>query len=224
MRRRARPCSLSRASRASADGRCVITDKACTTWAPNSLIEREVQFEHVDPRFAEKAQLPALGLRVDQPPDVGLAGMPLAGDARHLEVRGRRRDVRVEARRRRRDEIDGDWNTRVLAPRGLDVGRDGFDQFLVGRAELAARRIGRVVRRAGRRGPRPEVSGAENPWPIKRDPTTVPSALDQLPVGLAGKDDLRDPRDCQWVEDTKKGRRHDRHEDGDDEIASEVHW
>jgi SAM-dependent methyltransferase len=60
-------------------------------------VEIEVQFEHVDTRLAEETERTSLGVRLDEPTDVSLAHRALARHAWHLEVRGGRREVRVEA-------------------------------------------------------------------------------------------------------------------------------
>ena len=88
MRSLARSFSLSRASNASAVGRC--SDRCTPLFLDRILrIEREVELEHVHARLAEEAQLPSGGVRLHQPLDVGLRDPALAGDPRYLERGGK---------------------------------------------------------------------------------------------------------------------------------------
>jgi hypothetical protein len=71
-----------------------------TSWKPlfAGLVERNIQFQHVDAGLAEKAQLPLLYMAFDQRTDAVFAKAAYAGNARHLEECGSGSDVRVEAR------------------------------------------------------------------------------------------------------------------------------
>ena len=90
--------------------------------------------------LAEEAQLPPGRVRLDEPTDVGLRDAALARNARHLELRRRRRDVRVEPGRRRGDEIDRHRRPGILLLRRLDRRLHRVDELLVGRPQVRARR------------------------------------------------------------------------------------
>ena len=53
-----------------------------------------------------------------------------------------------------------------------------------------------------------------------RDPTILPFALDQLAVGLVGKQHLRQAGDHQRIHDAEEQRRDDGHQHGDDEVLA----
>ena len=77
-------------------------------WSRGLLVERKVELEHVHAGLAEEAEPAAVGVVVDQLLHA-LDGQPaLLGDARGLQVGVRRGDVRVDARRGRRDGVDRD--------------------------------------------------------------------------------------------------------------------
>ena len=42
--------------------------------------------------------------------------------------------------------------------------------------------------------------GSSNGWPIRLEPTGLPSSHDQAAVGLAGNSSLRDPRHDQRID------------------------
>jgi hypothetical protein len=186
-------------------------------------VEGEVQFEDLHAPLAEKPQLTLLGVRGDERANVRLGHLPLARDARHLEVGRRGREVGIEPGGRGGDQIDRNRRARVLLARRRDVGFDVVNQLLVRRAELTARRIRRVVSGAGGRGPRAKVPGrreslADDP---RADDLSVP--LDQLSVGVVGEDSLRDTRDRERIDDAEQQGCDDRHQGGGGDIAHDVH-
>src|SRR5580693_5082766 len=67
-------------------------------------VEGKIELQNIDVRLADDAGDPRLDVRVDQVFHGGLAQTPRLGDARRLEISRRRRDVRVEAARRRGHE------------------------------------------------------------------------------------------------------------------------
>ena len=79
-----------------------------------ALVERQVQHQDVHDRFAQDAELAALGVGIHQLPH-GVFGQPtLARDARHLENRRGRADVRVEPRARGRDQVDRNGHAGIV--------------------------------------------------------------------------------------------------------------
>ena len=121
-------------------------------------IQREVQLEHVDPCFAQETELPSFGVGQDNMAKRVFGHPSFMRHARDLEIRRGGSDVRVDAGRGRRHEVDRHRDIRVLFLRRFNVGRDGLDQFLVRRSQLATAGVGRVVRRRRCGRPRPEVS------------------------------------------------------------------
>src|ERR1700677_3647260 len=76
-------------------------------------IERQVQQKNVHAWLTEEAELAAFDLRVDDLRESFSLDAARLGDARHLPVRAFGRDVRIEARGRRADELSRDRATRV---------------------------------------------------------------------------------------------------------------
>ena len=211
MRSRARSFSLMRASRASADGRWSVIGAHLSQRRP--LVEREVQQQHVDHRFAEDAELAALGVRVHQLPHVVLAQRPLARHARHLERGRRRADVRIEPGCPSVvTRSIGTGDARILGLEPRDVGRDPVDQLLVGRTEVRSRRGPGVVAAAGRRRPRVEVArrGERLADDARADDLAV--ALDQLAVGLVREQHLRQAGDDERIDEAQQHRGHHGHQ------------
>ena len=103
-------------------------------------VEREVQQEHVDARLAEEAEVAALDRALDDAAHALGRDAARLGHARHLPQRGRGREVRVEAARRRGHELDRDAarRVRVLLVQSRDVGRDAVAQLLRRGAEVRA--------------------------------------------------------------------------------------
>ena len=71
-------------------------------------IEIEVEFQDVDAGLAEEAELAGFGVFGDERIDVGFAHVAFASDARGLKRRGLGRDVRIEARAGRGEQVHGD--------------------------------------------------------------------------------------------------------------------
>ena len=61
------------------------------------FIQREIHFQYIHPRLAEEAQLAAAGVLANDLANLILAQTPLAGEARYLEFRCRRRDVWIQS-------------------------------------------------------------------------------------------------------------------------------
>src|SRR5580765_7158694 len=126
------------------------------------VVERQVQFENVHPRLAEKAELPSLGVSVDQLPDHVRLELARLGNAPHLVQRRSGADVRIETAAGSRDQIDRDRRgvARVGRPQRIHAPLDRLDERGIRRAEIRARRGARVVpERARRRRAAPEVLG-----------------------------------------------------------------
>ena len=173
--------------------------------ARRALVEREVEREHVDPRLAENPSCRSSTCCVHQLAHTLLRQAARLGDARHLEQRGLRRDVRDRGRCRR-------WSRgRSARPRtdsrpcsASDVALDPLDQRLVGRPEVRAagvrgvvgRRhgLGRIVRVGCGRGRRPAVEVARRSvkaWPISAEPIDLAVLLDQAAVRLTREEQRR---------------------------------
>ena len=63
-------------------------------------VQREIEFQHVDTALADDAEEALPDMFIDQRLDAGGFKMASAGDARGLELRGRRTQVRIETARR----------------------------------------------------------------------------------------------------------------------------
>ena len=160
-------------------------------------IEGEVELQHVHARLAKEAELASLGVRRHERADIVLRHAALAWRRGAPGIR--RRPARCAGRipmprssRGRSAPARSGWSLRA----GFDVRRDGVDQLLVRRPELAAGRVRRVVRRAGRRGPRPEVARRREPLPDEPRTNDPAVPLDQLTVGLVRESDLGEAGDA----------------------------
>lgn len=60
-------------------------------------VEIEVQFENVDARFTQEAELPAFGMLRNQIADIGFANPALFRHSGHLKFRRCGSDVRIQA-------------------------------------------------------------------------------------------------------------------------------
>ena len=68
-------------------------------------VESHIETHHVDVRLTDQAEKASFDRLRDEIANLRLRQATRLGDARHLEERGRRRDVRVEAAGGRRDEV-----------------------------------------------------------------------------------------------------------------------
>lgn len=90
-------------------------------------VESEVELEDIHAGFAEKSELPTGRVAPHQRAHLLLAHSALAGHARDLKFRRRGRDVRIEARTRRRYEIHGNGSPGIFGaqpPHALFHARD----------------------------------------------------------------------------------------------------
>src|SRR3981189_2812814 len=86
-----------------------------------SAIERQVKRQHIDPWLAQQAQGAALDVLVHELAHAIFRHVARFRNARHLEKRSRRRDVRVETATRRRHQVDRHRRRRVLLLELVDV-------------------------------------------------------------------------------------------------------
>ena len=189
-------------------------------------IQRQVERQHVDARLAEEAEGAALDVLVDELAHAIFRHVARLRDARHLEQRGLRRDVRIEAAAGRGHQIDRDRRRRVLLLQLVDVALDPLDQRLVGRAEIRAAGIGRVVGRGdglgrivrdrARSSPtagRGSTCRSVNSWPISAEPMTLPSCSIRLPCAWYGKSDPGDAGHGERIDEAGDQRQRDDEDD-----------
>ena len=188
-----------------------------------ALVQRQVEQQDVDHRFAEEAELASLGVRRDELANGAFREPALPRDARHLKRGGGRADVRVETRGRSRHQIDRHRHAGLSAPRPRHVGGDAIDQLLVGRPEVRPGRRGGVVAGAGRRRPRVEVAGRGERLAddARADQPSVASI--SWPLAWSRKQHLRDAGDGQRIGDAEQHGRDDGHQRGGPEVGQHVH-
>src|SRR6202008_3827179 len=111
--------------------------------------------QHVDPGFAEYTEVAAVGVLLDQSPDLLLRQPGPPGHPRHLQLGVGHADRRVQPGRRGRHGVGRYVRLRDALPTGDDLLAllDGRDEVLVERALVGRprdRRVGRAehVRRA----------------------------------------------------------------------------
>ena len=125
------------------------------------LIEREVDLQHVDSRFAEESEGAAAGVCIDDRAHLLIGNATLLRNPRNLQLRRRRADVRIETAGRAGHQVDRDLDIvrqPVFAPDDSDIRGDAIDQDGIGRSEIGARRRRGIVARSSRRWSAAEVS------------------------------------------------------------------
>src|SRR5205085_664315 len=143
------------------------------------------------PGLAEEAELPALNMLGQNGGDLRLRNATRGGDARHLQSRVRRRDVRIESRGRRGDHVR--WNLPLYRAIDLDDALHGLGNHRVG--ELGVRgafvrttRRGRIVAAARRGRARMEVFWACERLTDQCAAHHTPIYSHQRAVGLSWKE------------------------------------
>ncbi len=186
-------------------------------------VEIEVELEHVDTRLPEHAPLASLGVAPHQLPHHVLRHAALAGDPRHLELGGRRRQVGIEAGARRGDEVDRHRS----GPLGVGRHRRGAHlldhQLTAGRPQVGAAGGQGIVACPGGRGTRVEGprTGERLPDEARSHDLAVPAQ--QAAAGLVGEEQLRQPGDRQRVGDSQQQRQHAGEENRGNEMSSQFH-
>ena len=153
-------------------------------------VDRDVQEEHVHSRLPEYTELASRGVCVDDTTHRDGVGAPCARHAHNLQLCVGRRNVRVEARRARGDEIR--WAAPRLVPSSTTA--------LSTRSAMSVSASLRSVRPlfepddAVASYPLPAADGREwkysarvNVCPISALPTTLPFTLTSEPFACAGK-------------------------------------
>ena len=157
-------------------------------WLFREGIQRQVQFQNVDPRLSEEAPLSSLSLPRHDGPHRRFAHAARFGDARHLELGGGRRDLGIEARSRSCDHIHGHRLSRILCLGSGHVGVHPIDEFLIGGTQVGSGRSGGIIAiRAGRGRTGVKVSAPTKGCAMMREATTVPLRCTSCPLALSRK-------------------------------------
>ena len=102
------------------------------------IVQREVQLQHIHAGFAQEAELPPFGVRLDKGADFRVIQSPGFRDPMHLIVGGGGADVGIEAASGCRDQIDR-RRRRVVGIRRMECVHtifDGFRQRVIRWAEI----------------------------------------------------------------------------------------
>src|ERR1700723_91792 len=67
------------------------------------VVQFQIQFQYIDARLAQESKLTAFGVSLHYEPHLSLSHPAFFRDARHLKIRRRRRNMRIEAGSRRRN-------------------------------------------------------------------------------------------------------------------------
>ena len=121
-------------------------------------IQCQVQFQHVDSRFAEQAERAAFGVLRNELANRLLVDAAGFCDASDLILGRRRADVRIEPAAGRGHQVDR-HRARLVGMRllhVLDAAANGVELRRIGRPEVAAGRRGAVVRRGAVADGRPQ--------------------------------------------------------------------
>lgn len=126
-----------------------------------SDVESEIQFQDINARFAEEAELAMDGVRLNQRTKFRFGDGARFGDARDLKVGGFGRNVRIEARGRSCKEIGRNGRVRVFGVKSGCIRFDAVCQRVIGRAKIGTAGGDRVIAGASGGGPRMEVNGRD---------------------------------------------------------------
>src|SRR5688572_4964402 len=203
--RRARVSLLARSRSASGEGRRA-SSRAVG-------IERQVQREDVDPRLAEDAELPALGVPCHERANRLLGHAACLGDARHLEVGAGGRDMRIESAAGRGDEVGGDRSTRMLLLETRGRLAHALEHALIGGPVVRPAGSGSIVPRAGGRGARVEIAPAGEGLSDERGAADG-AVTDHQAAARLVREDLGDAGHGQGVYHPGGERQNERHDDG----------
>lgn len=104
-------------------------------------IEREIEFENVDPRLADQPEETSPHVRLEQSLDRCECEVPRASHASGLILRCRRTDVRIQTARRCRHEIDRNRLpvVRIGVMQRFGVRLDRIEQCRVQRPQVRGR-------------------------------------------------------------------------------------
>src|SRR5882724_3759430 len=181
-----------------------------------SPVQREVQFENIHPRLAKQAQGSSRGMLTDKTNDVGFRHFSVDCHTMNLELGACRGDLGVETRGGSSYQINRHWDVRIFTLQGGHVALHAVDQFLVRRSQLRSVGIGGVVVHS--RWPRVKISRPREPLTNDARSDNSPIRLDQLPIRFIVKQDLRESRDHERINDSEQDRGRDSHQDGSDKI------
>src|SRR5277367_6644008 len=133
--------------------------EASFPWEPG--VEIEIQFEHVDSRLSEQAQLARLSVALNEPLYLIFRNPTLPGDSRDLKLSRCGRDVGIEPGSRSRYQINGHGLAGIVRLVAGYICLHPVNQVLIGRTQLGAAGIRGVVSVTRRGGPRVEIAGSD---------------------------------------------------------------
>src|ERR1700730_13335416 len=170
-------------------------------------VELQIQFQHIDAWLTQKSQVAILCMSPHKGANVVFFHTARMSNTRNLEFCGGRGDVWVQARARGRDQVNRDWNIRILRLQLLYITPYSFDQKLVGGTEIGAAAGSRIVSGSGAGRPRMEITRLRER--LSDDPRAhnLAVSFDQLSVGSAGEQHLSQTCDGQGVKHPEHHRR-----------------
>ena len=165
-------------------------------------IQREIEPQHIDARFADKAKDRRFDRAVDEGCDLIDRQVARGGDARHLQpgdMSGEMSGIQPRARGRR--GIGGDGPGDPRGAQGRDrVGRRARISASLGRARVGAGRGRAVIAGTGGGGARPEIAlGRRSSGRSGLEPTARPSRTNEAAIGLGRKGQLADAGDGEGI-------------------------
>src|SRR5580698_1815609 len=172
------------------------------------LVQREIQFQNIDPRLSEKTELARLGMLANRLANSILAQATFFGDARHLKFRRFGRDVWIEPRTRGRQQIHWNPSSRILRLQSVRVALHARDQRLIGWPKIRSAGVVRIVSGSGTRRTRVEITGRGERLPNQSRSDNLAISRHQLAVRLPRKQNLRQSCNHQGKEQAKQYRRH----------------
>ena len=150
------------------------------TWL-DSFIKGHVQRQDIDRRLAEYTKFAGLDGLIDQRTDLGLIQATRLCNARHLEIGGFRRDMRIKAAAGGGNQIHRHGSAWIASLQCVRFRLDPVEQLRVGRAEIGTAGGSGVIAVTGSGGAAMEIGGTGKGLTNQEEPITVPSFSTRLP-------------------------------------------
>ena len=142
-------------------------------------VQFQIQFQHIDPRLAQKSQLRPSVCFCTSARTSCFAHSALLRHARNLKFRRRRRNVRIEARTRRRHQVCRELRRQDFPPAACSTSAfTRVDQRLIGGPQIRApplEAFGSYPPALPPKAANENIPANVNGWPIRLEPDSFPS-------------------------------------------------
>jgi len=173
-----------------------------------NFVQFQIQFQNVHSRLPKKSKLPAFRVSRHKLAQRAFAHFSLSRDSCNLKFRRCRRYMRIETGTGACHEVNRNRSVRVFRVQLLNAGLDAVEQRLVGGSKIRAAAGRGIVSipRACRGRARMEVARSRERLTDDSRSHELAVLFDQLSVGLARKQQLRNARNTERVDQAENGR------------------